>query len=59
MGDKAHVVSVNAAEGSEAVAHYSEEGNEDVVDDVDEVVFARAADVDPTCLVSGVYSMCK
>lgn len=53
MGDKTHVVGVDAAEGSETVSHDGEEGDENVVDDVDEVVFAGATDIDPTYLISG------
>jgi hypothetical protein len=48
VGDEAHVVCVNGAERGEAVSHDGEEGDEDVVDYVDDVVFA-AADVDPAC----------
>ena len=33
--DESHVVGVDAAEGGEAIAHDGEEGDEDVVDDVD------------------------
>lgn len=49
VGDEAHVVGVNCAEGGQAVADDGEEGDEDVVDYVDYVVMA-AADVDPAYL---------
>jgi hypothetical protein len=49
VGDEAHVVGVDCAEGGQAVADDGEEGDEDVVDYVDYVVVA-AADVDPAYL---------
>ena len=52
MGDEAHVVGVDGAEGGEAVSHDGEEGNEDVVDYVGDVVFTTA-DADPAWCESG------
>lgn len=52
MGDETHVVSVDGAEGGEAVADYCEEGDEHVVDYVDDVV-AAAADADPAWWACG------
>jgi hypothetical protein len=46
VGDETHVVGIDGAEGGEAVANNGEEGDEDVIDYVDDVVMA-AADVDP------------
>ena len=46
MGDEAHVVGVNDSEGSETVAHDCEEGDENVVDYVDNVVLF-ASHIDP------------
>lgn len=48
------MVGVYYAEGGEAVAHDGEEGDEDVVDDVDYIELF-SADVDPACFVSMVY----
>lgn len=45
------MVGVYGAEGDEAVAHDGEEGDEDVVNDVNYVELFTA-DVDPACLVS-------
>lgn len=42
MGYEGHVVCVDGSEGGKAVAHYGEEGNEDAVDDVDDVFFSVA-----------------
>ena len=42
VGYEYHVVGVYCAEGGESVAHYGEEGDEDVVYYVDYVVFAAA-----------------
>jgi hypothetical protein len=44
--DEDHVVGVYCAERSKAIANYGEEGNEDVVDYVYEVVFA-VSNADP------------
>lgn len=44
--DEDHMVGVDCSEGGEAVAHYGEEGDEDVVDYIYDVVFSRA-DTDP------------
>jgi hypothetical protein len=44
--DEDHVVGVDCSEGGESVAHYGEEGDEDVVDYVYDVVFS-GADTDP------------
>lgn len=46
MRDEAHVVGIDGAEGGQAVADDGEEGDEHVVDYVDDVVVAPA-DVDP------------
>jgi hypothetical protein len=48
VGDEAHVVGVDCAEGGQAVTDYGEERDEDVVDYVNNVV-AAAADGDPAC----------
>ena len=47
MGDIDHVVRVYDAEGYQTVANDGEEGNENIIDYVDDVVFATA-DVDPS-----------
>jgi hypothetical protein len=49
VGDEAHVVGVDCAEGGQAVADDGEEGDEDIVDYVDYVVVATA-NVDPAYL---------
>lgn len=54
MGDEAHVVCVDGAEGDEAVSHDGEEGNEDIVNYVHDVVFSTT-DVDPACCEGGWY----
>jgi hypothetical protein len=50
VGDEAHVIGVDCAEGGQAVADDGEEGDEDIVDYVDYVVVATA-DVDPAYFV--------
>lgn len=57
VGDEAHVVGIDYTKGGQAVSHDGEEGNEDVVDYVDNIVFA-AADVDPAYL-KGVGMFCE
>lgn len=44
--NKDHVVCIDRSEGGEPVTHDCEEGNEDVIDDIDNVLFSRA-DGDP------------
>jgi len=46
MGDEDHVVRVHSAEGGETIANDGKEGDEDGIDDVDDVNLF-AADVDP------------
>ena len=42
MSDEAHVVGIDASEGCKAITHDGEEGDEDIVDNVDDVVFSTA-----------------
>lgn len=42
MCDEDHVVCIDCAEGSKAIAHYGEEGDKDIVYYVYDVVFAGA-----------------
>ena len=42
-----HVVCVDCAERGEAIAYYSEEGDEDAVDYVDDIDFSATTDVNP------------
>ena len=47
MRDETHVVGVDCAEGGKAVSHDGKEGDEDIVDYVDDVVLSTAY-TDPT-----------
>ena len=46
VSDEAHVVGVNYTKRGQAISHDGEERDKDVVDYVDNIVFA-AADIDP------------
>lgn len=47
MSNKNHMVCVDDAEGNQSVSHDCEEGNEDIVDDINDIIFSTA-DIDPT-----------
>jgi hypothetical protein len=45
--DEDHVIGVDCSEGREAVANHREQGDQDVIDDVDDVELSTS-NVDPT-----------
>ena len=53
MRNKAHMISVDSSEWRKTVAHHSEKGNEDIVNNID-VVTLSVSNIDPACATRSV-----